>query len=179
MEKIKPNELSLTFTTELFFDTNIWLFLFGSLGSYEPAKQKEYSKLFESALSKKNSIYITSMILSEYANVVLRYEFKNWQKREIKFDSIYKRDFVGTQVYKEKVEQVKQQMSDILKLPNIVALSDNFSSIDKEIVFSNFGVADFNDAYINEIVSSRSFVLVTDDSDFEDIFTGKTLVSMS
>jgi predicted nucleic acid-binding protein len=179
MEKIKPSELSLTFATELFFDTNIWVFLFGSLGNYESAKQKEYSKLFESVLSKKSTIYLTSMILSEYANVVLRYEFKNWQKREKNFNAIYKKDFVGTQIYKEKVEQVKQQLNSILKLPNIVKLPDSFNSISLENIFSDFGAADFNDSYINEIVSSRNLVIVTDDGDFKDIFNGKTLVSMS
>lgn len=179
MEKIKPSELTINFSTELFFDTNIWIFLFGSLSTFKEDRQKHYSKLFDEAIQRECPIYISSMIISEFANVILRREFNKWKKLSDNFDKEYKKDFVGTDFYKEKTENVKSQLNKILLLPNIVKLPDSFNSISLENIFSDFGTADFNDAYINEIVSSRNFVLVTDDGDFQNIFTGKTLVSLS
>jgi predicted nucleic acid-binding protein len=178
MVKSKPNELSLDFTTELFFDTNIWIFLFGIVGDFKQTVQKEYSSLFDNVLSRNNTIYITSMVLSEYANVILRIEFKNWQKQQGRNDLKYKQDFVGTTIYQEKVELVKKQIEKILKLRNIIKLPDDFNAIRIDKVFEKFGPADFNDAYINEIVRVKGCVLVTDDGDFEAIFSGKTLVTL-
>ena len=179
MEKIKPSELTINFSTELFFDTNIWLFLFGQLAGHKKDRQKEYSKLFEKALQKKCPIFITSMIISEFANVILRDEFKKWSRDSNKINLKYKDDFVGTEAYKEKVKAVKIQLNKILSLPNIVKQPDSFNSLSLENVLSDFGTADFNDAYINEIVNNRNLILVTDDGDFEKIFTGKKLVTMS
>ena len=109
----------------------------------------------------------------------LRREFKKWSRNSGQVNPDYKKDFVGTETYKDKVKTVTAQIIKILSLPNIVKQPDSFNSISLESVFSDFGVADFNDAYINEIVSSRNLILVTDDGDFEDIFTGNTLVSLS
>lgn len=179
MEKIKPEELSLNFSTEFFFDTNIWIILFGNLGDYNRSSQNEYSKFFENVLSKNCSIYLTSMILSEYANVILRIEFANWQKQQGKLNLKYKQDFVGTDVYKEKVQLVKNQIAKILNLKNIIKLPDDFNALNLDSIFVNFGPADFNDAYINEIVKLKKCILVTDDKDFKEIYSGKTLVSLS
>ncbi len=179
MEKIKPSELKLNFSSELFFDTNVWLFLFGQLAGHKKDRQKEYSILFENALQKNCSIHITSMIISEFANVILRDEFRKWSRNNKQVNPKYKDDFVGTETYKEKVKTVTAQLNKILSLPNIIKQPDSFNSISLDKIFTNFGLADFNDAYINEVVNSKSLILVTDDGDFEDIFTGKTLVSMS
>ena len=179
MEKIKPNELPITFSTELFFDTNIWLLIYGPFGDFKKNRQKAYTALFESVVSKNCSIYLSSMVLSEYANVVLRYEFSIWKEKKTKMGADYKRDFVGTETYQEKVRSVKEQLNAILNLPNIIKLPDNFNAISLDNVFSDFGASDFNDAYINETVNSKNLILVTDDGDFEAIYKGKKLVTMS
>lgn len=179
MEKIRPEELSLNFSTEFFFDTNIWIILFGNLGNYNRSSQNEYSKFFENVLSKNCSIYLTSMILSEYANVILRIEFANWQKQQGKLNLKYKQDFVGTDVYKEKVQLVKNQIAKILNLKNIIKLPDDFNALNLDSIFVNFGPVDFNDAYINEIVKLKKCILVTEDEDFKEIYSEKTLVTLS
>ncbi|MEX1191907.1 MAG: PIN domain-containing protein [Brumimicrobium sp.] len=179
MEKIKPSDLNLNFSTTLFFDTNIWLFLFSSIANYKEERQKHYSRLFNDAVQKKCSIYITSMVMSEFANVILRREFNKWKKDNGNHAAQYKNDFVGTETYEEKTEQVKNQLNKILKLPNILKAPDSFNHINLDNIFSNFGLADFNDAYINEIVSSNNLILVTDDGDFEKIYSGKKLVTLS
>jgi predicted nucleic acid-binding protein len=179
MEKIKPSDLNLNFSTTLFFDTNIWLFLFSSIANYREDRQKQYSRLFDDAVQKSCPIYISSMVLSEFANVILKREFEKWKKETKKHDAKYKKDFVGTETYQEKTELVKDQLNKILKLPNIVKAPDSFNSINVKNIFNKFGLADFNDAYINELVSTNDLILVTDDGDFERIYGGKKLVTLS
>src|SRR5690554_146327 len=179
MEKIKPDEFPITFSTELFFDTNIWLLIYGPFGDFKRTRQKAYTKLFEKVVSKNCSIYLCSMVLSEYANVVLRYEFNNWKDKNKNFGADYKRDFVGTEVCQDKVRSVKEQLKAMLKLPNIITVPDNFNAISLDNIFADFGASDFNDAYINETVNSKNLILVTDDGDFEAIYKGKKLVTMS
>ena len=179
MEKIKPKDLRLNFSSTLFFDTNIWLYLFSTIASAQKERQQQYANLFEEALNKKCSIYISSMVVSEFANVILRREFNTWKRENGKHAAGYKKDFVGTPVYKEKTEMVKSKLNKILSLPNIIKAPDSFNNLNQESILSNFGLADFNDAYINELVSTNNWILVTDDGDFQQIFQGKQLVSMS
>lgn len=179
MEKIRPEELQLNFSSTLFFDTNIWLYLFSTIANSQRERQQQYSSLFEEALRKKSPIYISSMVVSEFANVILRREFNTWKRENGKHTADYKKDFVGTAVYKEKTELVKNKLNKILSLPNIIKSPDAFNNLNQASIFTNFGLADFNDAYINELVSTNNWILVTDDGDFEEIFSGNKLVTLS
>ncbi len=137
-------------------------------------------------LRKNESVIIDfkgiDLMITAFLNaaiVVLRYEFSIWKEKKTKMGADYKRDFVGTEIYQEKVRSVKEQLNAILNLPNIIRLPDNFNAISLDNVFSDFGASDFNDAYINETVNSKNLILVTDDGDFEAIYKGKKLVTMS
>ena len=53
------------------FDNNIWMFIFCPIANVLKKKQREYSNFLQSILSVKASIFVTSMILSEFANAYL------------------------------------------------------------------------------------------------------------
>lgn len=149
------------------FDTNVWLLLFGNLANYKPKDQQEYSKLFKESLQRDIPIYISSMILSEFANVVLRIEFKQW-KSKFPEHKDFKKDFGITQEYKNSVQSIKNSLKSILELPNIHLISDFFNGINTEAILNNFDIVDFNDAYITQLVKNN-YKLVTNDKDFQKL----------
>lgn len=155
------------YTDEFFFDTNVWLLLFGNLANYKPKDQKEYSKFFKQTLTKESPIFISSFVLSEFANVLLRAEFKNWKTRN-NFSSTkdFKRDFGSTVEYKNCVKDIKISLLSILNLPNIHLISDFFNGINYNNILNNFDLVDFNDAYIIELVKGK-YKIVTNDRDFQ------------
>lgn len=169
MATINIETYKIGYTDQFFFDTNVWLLLFGNLANFKPRDQREYSKLFKESLKREIPIYISSMILSEFANVLLRLEFKQW-KTINKFTEIkdFKRDFGITQEYKNSVQSIKSALKTILELPNIHLISDFFNGINVEAILYNFDVVDFNDAYITELVRNK-YKVVTNDKDFQKL----------
>lgn len=154
------------FNDQFFFDTNVWLLLFGSVANYQKNDQKVYSIFLSQLLTRDSSIFISSLILSEYANVQLRRDFNNWKLKSGIADPQYKKNFVGTQEYKNSVVVITQELNNIVKLPIVVRTSDNFNALNIEHIFSDFELLDFNDACIAEMSRINNYKVVTNDTDF-------------
>ena len=177
MATIKPSEYTITFSSEFIFDTNIWLLLYGNVADYQKNDQNEYSRLLSEAISRKSSIYITTLILSEFANVLLRLEFNIWKKTAQIIEPDYKRDFVGTAEYQKAVLQISKSIKSILALPNIIRLPDQFNTVDINSILSSFKVVDFNDSFICELSKIKNLAIVSNDTDFKQIIGSQTLIS--
>ena len=106
MATINIENYKISYTDQFFFDTNVWLLLFGNLANYKPKDQQEYSKLFKESLQRDIPIFISSMILSEFANVLLRIDFKQW-KTKFSESKDFKKDFGTTLEYKNSIRNIK------------------------------------------------------------------------
>jgi len=177
MESIKPKDHKVTFADKFFFDTNIWLLLYGTIADFQKSDQKAYSSLFSEILIKKSALYTSSLILSEFANVLLRKDFKQWVDKGKLINQDFKRDFVGTSQYKKSVSVVTNLINKILALPSLVPISDDFSSIDKKSILKRFETVDFNDSYISELVERSKTILVTNDKDFLKITIASKIIT--
>lgn len=170
MATINIETYKISYTDQFFFDTNVWLLLFGNLANYQKKDQREYSKFFKETLQREIPVYISSMILSEFANVLLRIDFKQWKtKNNFTEKKDFKRDFGITQEYKNSVQNTKDLLQSILELPNIHLISDYFNGINKENILNDFDIVDFNDAYIVELIRNNKYKIVTNDKDFKKL----------
>ncbi len=177
MEIIKPNNVQIKFSDQFLFDTNIWLLLFGTVSNYQKQDQKVYSELFQKIISKQKPIFLTSVILSEFANVLLRIEFKQWKDSQQQITCNYKEDFVGTKEYKDAVSNVKLLINKILKVPEIILVSDSFNAISTDNVYNNFGEVDFNDAYLTALAQKNIYKIVTNDADFKKVKSNISVIT--
>ena len=100
---------------KFFFDNNVWMYLFCPLGGYNQTKQKHYSSFLQSISTSRCTIFISSMVLSEFSNRCLRMDFDLWKKSTSKHNADYKKDYVGTDRYKDVVEEIKQSIHNIMK----------------------------------------------------------------
>ncbi len=150
-----------------FFDNNIWMFIFCPLANYSKGKkQHHYSAFFKSLLSRKLHIYTSSLVLSEFANRYLRLDF-DIVRSDPKQAGVYnnfKKDYVGSERYKKTVKEVKQQLKQIVSICQ--KCSDEFNSIDTNMVFELFETIGFNDSYYAHLATKKNWKIVTDDSDF-------------
>ncbi len=149
-----------------FFDNNIWMYLFCPIASYEQRKQNIYSDFLEKLLSNNHTIFINSMILSEFANSYLRLDFKLWKDETKNLHADYKKDFVGTARFTETVKGVKSEINKILKIA--LKGSDEFNSINLTNVLNEFGKSDFNDCYFLELARQKNYKIVSDDRDLQN-----------
>ena len=126
------------FNDSYFFDTNIWLLLYGTVADFQKSEQSKYSKLFSNIIEKNKPIYITSLVCSEFSNVLLRRDFNLWKEKNSFYDKNFKKDFVGTDIYKKSVYSIKIQMNKILSLPNLIKIGDSFHILNFDNIFKNF-----------------------------------------
>lgn len=166
MATCKIADHSVSPTSGYIFDTNVWIFLFAPLAGAKKHKQKVYSQLLADIRSRKATIWISSIIVSEYVNAVLRLAFKQWMRNNSRYDADFKRDYRPTDDYKTTLADVKSQVTDILALCD--RRPDDFNHIDVAAMIGSMGIAsyDFGDAMIVDACNrNKEIHLVTDDSD--------------
>lgn len=177
MEIINPQDYKIGFTDQFFFDTNIWLILFATIADVSKKDQAIYSVFLENLIRKDSPIYITSSIISEFSNVLLRRDFNQWKSNSGLFNPKFKDDFVPTINYKNSVENIKSSLRKVLSLPNIMKVSDDFNSINLDKVLDDFLLIDYNDSFIAQLCLIRNYKLVTNDGDFKKINSSISVIT--
>jgi predicted nucleic acid-binding protein len=159
---------------KLFFDTNVWLYLYCPIGNYRKKKIARYDSFLKKAIQAKATICVSSLVLSEFCNTYARLEF-NILKRRTKESLDFKRDFKRTPAYKKVMTEIRHVVTNqILKIASPV--DDKFDAIDRDKLMGLIAEADFNDAYYCLLSRAENMMVVTDDGDFAtldaDLITG-------
>lgn len=177
MATIKLGDYKIGFTDQFFFDTNVWLLLYGTVANFQAKDQNQYANFFQSLIQKDAPIFLTSMVISEFSNVLLRRDFNQWVSNNKLVNQDFKANFVGTSDYVNSVETISISIKKILKLPNIFLVGDNFNAIDKDEILKNFKVVDFNDAYYTQLAVLNNYKVVTNDKDFQRLNTNIDIIT--
>lgn len=165
-------DYNITSSDVFFFDNNVWMYLFCPIGNHNANKQKKYSAFFNTILTHKATIYLNSLVLSEFANASLRLDYNLWKKSPGNFGKDYKRDYLVSDQFKATVGSVQSAIRQILK--RTVRMNDNYNSVDIEKILNNFSSIDFNDSYLIEYCNScgHKILFLTDDKDFSRVDCG-------
>lgn len=177
--KIIPfREFSVSSGKRYLFDTNIWMLLYCPLGNIKKEKQDKASKLFSYILSANAPIILTSLILSEFANAYLRLAFELWRTKPENVSGKFKKDYFNTQDAFANRMAISSAINIMLNLDSIQKFPDNFHNINPSPILTHYKTVDFNDSFIVESCIKNSWVLVTDDSDFNTRDFGITIVDL-
>ena len=147
-----------------FFDTNVWIFLYGLIANYEKKKQQSYSSLLSQIINRKSMIFISSLVLSEFINRNLQLEFKHWKNITGNVNADFKRDFRQTVEYSNAKKTTIDSVKEIIEVTE--RRPDDFNAIDIDELLNYSNDCDFNDAYIAMNCKKGKMILVTDDKDF-------------
>ncbi len=168
MAAIDIRHYNVTGQDSFFFDTNIWLYIFGPMAGTNATKQSVYSNFYKEVLSRDAKIFISSLVISEYINRVLRIGFSQW--KDINHNSQpldFKKDYRPTQDYKDQLDEAIAQAKDILNFTQ--PISDSFQSCNLQRIFDRMKRGcDYNDSYIFTLCFDH-YKLVTDDQDMLNI----------
>lgn len=167
VDKLKDHNVSPL--NSYLFDTNVWLYIYGPMAGSEKKKQSQYASLLRDIVDRKAGLFITSMVLSEYINRVLRIEFEQWKRRNNLYGADYKQDYRPTEDFQEALDDVKAQVKEILH--NVTQKRpDDFNNIDIDgIINSMSNSADFNDVYLVRCCECGNMCFVSDDKDIANI----------
>jgi predicted nucleic acid-binding protein len=148
-----------------FFDTNIWMYLYCPIGDYKKYIIQPYSNFFKKILDRKSSIFISSIVLSEFFNAYTRLEFNLLKSKEPATYQDFKKDFRNSEHYKSIVLTIKNVVQHkILKVAQ--RIDDKFNHLNVDELFTDIELSDFNDKYIVFIANGEEMKVVTNDCDF-------------
>jgi predicted nucleic acid-binding protein len=152
-------------TDKLFFDTNVWLSLYGPQGAPNDSRSQIYSNAFAEAMRAKSQIWVDVLVVSEFINRFARIEYdilypKNARRPEFK-------QFRNSPEFKPISQAIAAAVRNILKFA--ARLEGGFSSIDINALLAEFesSPSDFNDQKLTGLCVTNSLVLVTHDPDFK------------
>jgi len=145
-----------------FFDTNIWLYIYGPIG-WSDQRSAIYSRTLREIRNSNGTIYINCMIISEFINAFSRIEFKQ-QTDYSRF-----KDFRNSLGFRPVAADITSNVKKILR--NTLACDPNLNVIDLPEIMSFFeqGKYDFNDLLFAEICRAKGLIFVTHDKDFSDM----------
>lgn len=159
-----------------FFDTNVWLLIYGPIASASRKKQDIYSKLLKDILSHDAIVYISSLVVSEYINAVLHIGFRQWKRITSNTNANFKIDYRKTQNYKDTLEEAIREIREILNVCH--KRPDDFHIVDIDSILTSMNQdADYNDAYYINVCESINLKLVSDDADMQSVPSRITLIT--
>lgn len=148
--------------SKLFFDTNVWLYLYYPQHS-QVSKTiiDRYSSLFSEVLSK-NCLIVTDMIqMSELINLTLQLEYKAYCKKN---PYLSFKEFRDKNEYKEGLQNAKDFSTNILK--TVTLRGGIFTPEELKTIVNKCDRADFNDIYFAQFCYKENAILITHDFDF-------------
>lgn len=154
---------------KLFFDTNIWLILFGLQEPKNSNKIRIYSSAFDRILKAKSKIYIDLLIVSEFINTYAR---QKWRLKKLdgnlseKYKESFKK-FRNSSHFKSIAQQIGDDTNRVLRFCH--KIEDEFEKLNTNCLIDEYtyGNHDFNDQVLRELCKSRKLKLITDDIDFK------------
>lgn len=160
-----------------FFDNNVWISLFAPFINANKEQQKNASSFFKDITSYNSQVVLNSLVLSEFTNRFLRFDFDAWKNNMQNPTANYKRDYKQSQRFRDTLVDTKNIIRNIVNIEFVEKYPDNFNSINIENIIDNFDI-DFNDAYFLELCSKNNWILVTSDNDFDNIDKGITIIKI-
>jgi len=154
-------------TSEKFlFDTNIWIYLYYPMGDYDNHKARNYANFFQRARNVHSTLLTSALIISEFINRCLRFEFAILQEKEPDKYIDFKKDYRATDKFLEDMELIRSIIQKKI-LNRTKRIDDNFSRIDESLLFDNVDTNfDFNDKMHQLMALSNESSIVTEDADF-------------
>lgn len=170
LTRIHTTDYNHVLANKVFFDTNIWLYLFGPVQSSQPSEYSHYSKIYRDIVALQAKVFTHYIILQEYFH---RYISKKMQSYNavnpmLKVNTIKIFKDTTPIEYQNAINEIKLNFQQILKTSQI----DNIDSPSNQEILDMLDSCKPNGPLINDleiirICKSQDYLLVTHDGDFQ------------
>lgn len=161
---------------KLFFDANIWLFIYGPQRKPDDLQVRHYSSAFSKAIHNHCQIFIDDLVLSEFINRYTRIEFSRINQESSGYYKTFKQ-FRNSSEFPAVAKAITSELRRLFQ--HATQVDNGFASLDIQSLISEFekGKSDINDMIIAKLCQTKGLVLVTDDGDFRD--AGLTIATIN
>jgi predicted nucleic acid-binding protein len=165
-QRIRLNELSNIEKRAIFFDTNIWMYLYCDIANYNHWLTADYSRAFKQILNLKLKIATDIIIMSEFINTYSRIAFSVYNSNNN--SSLNFKQYRKTDHYKDTIKNVYNIIKNkILKIAVFENMNYNIDSFQKILNHEDIDI-DFNDLHIVNLCKKNDMYLLTNDKDFKN-----------
>jgi len=154
------NNYEFTSGDRLFFDANIWLYIYG------PQKPSDrwvdiYSQVLSRILEAQSQIYIDVLIVSEFINAYARIK-QSFVEPGMKF-----KGFRNRPDFKFVAQDIARDVRCVMK--NCSRIEHDFAALEIDSLLDDYaeGCHDFNDQMIARLCERKGLTLITHDADFK------------
>jgi predicted nucleic acid-binding protein len=149
----------------LFFDTNIWMLLYGPQGNPNDPFTQTYSQALARAMQAKCQIWVDVLIISEFINRFARIEYDIQYPNKAQRPSF--KQFRNNPVFHPIAQAIVGAVRNIFKFT--MQIESGFTTLDINTLLTEFELipSDFNDQILIRLCSANNLHLVTHDSDFK------------
>lgn len=158
----KIDQYQFNSNDKLFFDANIWLFLYGPNKPNNP-KVSLYSQSFASIIAAKCTIFIDVLILSEFINSIARTRWKLDAPHIQNFKTYRK-----TAGFQSTAKDIATDAKRILTSCSRIESGFEQTLIQDILDEYALGDSDYNDQILTSLCKRENLILVTDDGDFKN-----------
>jgi len=152
-------------TDKLFFDTNVWMYVYGPQGAPNDPKSRAYSTALADAIRAKSDIFTDVLVISEFINRFARIEHQTLFRTGQATPDF--KQFRNGHDFKPIAQAITAAVRNILKFA--VRIESGFSTIDINALLAEYEnmPSDFNDQVLIGLCVANSLQLVTHDFDFK------------
>ncbi|HRF55769.1 MAG TPA: type II toxin-antitoxin system VapC family toxin [Campylobacterales bacterium] len=147
---------------KIIIDANVLIYVYCPLnGSSSEQFTSHYSSLIQKIVDAKASVYVNSLVVSEFINYWLRLDYKKSGLVD------FKKDYRSSERYKMTMKTILNQLGKFYKHCSAKQLNDGFATVDLQDKYKSFAESDFNDIVIAENAKINKCKVLTEDRDFE------------
>ena len=154
---------SFNTSDKIIIDANVLIYVYCPLNSAQYDDYiSHYSEILEKISKAKASVYVNSLIISEFINRWLRMDFK----KSAFSNEDFKRDYRASERYRNTMRVILSELKKFYRQHKVNNIDDNFSNIDFLSYYEKDIQNDLNDIIIAENSISNGCKLLTQDGDF-------------
>ncbi len=165
---IKTKDIASVKNKKIFFDTNIWIFLFCEIADSKKYLVNKYSATYHFLLKAGTPVFIDFVVISEFVNRYLRIAFSNYTKKNHLINFNYKKDYRQTDDFTEAWKNVCDIVNNRILSKTITINFEYDKSSFENLLDSNNSDTDFNDNHIMNLCHTNDLYLLTHDGDFKN-----------
>jgi predicted nucleic acid-binding protein len=164
INRFRLDQIGSLSNASIFFDANVWLYIFCPLGNHKPHTINKYSAAFKKMLPLNNRLFTDVVVLSEVVNRWISFGFEQYKQLPGN-ENLKRKQYRATQDYIELTENIFTILSEQLKRFEVANRS--YSCGDLSALLRNMRtMTDFNDEHILSTCRTHNSYLLTDDGDF-------------
>lgn len=148
-------------TDKVLVDANVLMYVYCPLNSrgYETFIS-HYTDTLQKIADAKASVFVNSLIVSEFINRWLRLDFGKSGLAN------FKKDYRSSDRYKKTIKAILRELNKFYQQCSVQHLDDGFSSVNVQSSYIQFPESDFNDIIIAENAKLNGCQVLTQDGDF-------------